>query len=55
MLAGLLYAGSGVGLLVWSRFGRRDRGAPAEAPVRGAQWLWLGLAVAFGGVAAPGL
>jgi len=56
MLAGLLYLGSGVGLLVLQgarRLGRHGRGA--EASLSGSQWLWLGLAILLGGVMAPGL
>jgi drug/metabolite transporter (DMT)-like permease len=56
LLAGLLYLGSGIGLSLLrlaSRFWNRH--APAEAPLGGRQWLWLGLAILFGGVAAPGL
>ena len=56
MLAGLFYLGSGVGLLMFHglrRLGRR--GVPAEASLEGTQWLWLGLAIAFGGIAAPAL
>jgi len=56
MLAGLLYLGSGVGLLIFAglrRLGRR--GVPAEASLEGTQWVWLGLAIVFGGVAAPAL
>jgi drug/metabolite transporter (DMT)-like permease len=56
MLAGVLYAGSGVGLLAASG-ARRIRGAGVgrEAALRGRQWLWLALAVLAGGVAAPAL
>ena len=56
MLAGLLYLGSGAGLLtlhgaLW--FTRR--GAHGEATLRGRQWLWLALAILFGGIMAPRL
>jgi drug/metabolite transporter (DMT)-like permease len=51
MLAGLLYLGSGLGLLAVSGARRSSRGA--ESPLRGAQWLWLGLAILSGGIAAP--
>jgi len=54
MLAGLLYLGSGVGLALFRAAGRR-RAQAREAALRGRQWLWLGLAIASGGVAAPGL
>jgi drug/metabolite transporter (DMT)-like permease len=56
MLAGLLYLGSGAGLLLLQ--GARQlsgRGAHSEASLRGGQWLWLALAILFGGIVAPGL
>jgi len=48
MLAGILYLGSGVGLLAWRawRTGVGARLAPGEAP-------WLAAAIACGGVLAP--
>ena len=56
LLAGLLYLGSGIGLSLVQMVARlRRRRALGEAPLRGRQWLWLGLAIAFGGVGAPGL
>jgi drug/metabolite transporter (DMT)-like permease len=56
LLAGLLYLGSGIGLSIVQVMGRfRRRSALVEAPLRGRQWLWLGLAIVAGGVAAPGL
>jgi drug/metabolite transporter (DMT)-like permease len=50
LLAGLLYLGSGIGLTVARLL--RDRGwrVPALAP---AEWLWLALAIGFGGVLGP--
>jgi drug/metabolite transporter (DMT)-like permease len=50
LLAGLLYLGSGLGLTAWRLL--RDRGwrPPALAPV---EWLWLSIAVGFGGVLGP--
>ncbi|MDE2261362.1 MAG: EamA family transporter [Gammaproteobacteria bacterium] len=50
LLAGLLYLGSGIGLTAGRLL--RDRGwrAPALVP---AEWLWLLLAIGFGGVLAP--
>lgn len=48
LLAGLLYAGAGIGLLLW----RRARRAPAVRLAPG-DWLWLAGAIAAGGVVAP--
>jgi drug/metabolite transporter (DMT)-like permease len=56
MLAGLLYLGSGVGLAAFEGLRRlRRRGPAPEAALEGGQWLWLGLAIACGGIAAPAL
>lgn len=54
MLAGLLYLGAGLGLMV-VRMVRRIilRAAPAEAPIAGAQWGWLAAAIVAGGVIGP--
>ena len=54
LLAGLLYAGSGLGLLV-VLIGRQLR-APQKSSMslpRRDEWLWLAGAIFFGGVAAP--
>src|SRR5215211_7342242 len=52
LLAGLLYLGSGAGLLmVW--MARRARGARAEAPLARRDAPWLAGAIAFGGVLGP--
>ena len=66
MLAGLLYLGSGLGLLLWrfggailhpSPQGRGDGGGgkpePSAANPRSAQFVWLAVAVLCGGVLAP--
>ena len=53
LLAGLLYLGSGLGLLVWHWLGNRRRGSSPEAPLRRADLPWLAGAVLFGGVVAP--
>ena len=54
MLAGLLYLGSGLGLLTVTALARAlGMGARSEAAVRGRAWLWLLLATLFGGVAGP--
>jgi len=54
LLAGLLYAGSGLGLGTWLLL-RRYRGATtdAEAPLQRADVPWLAGAVLFGGVIGP--
>lgn len=55
LLAGLLYAGSGLGLLavwLWRRRGRRA-GGEREAPLTRADLPWLAGAIAAGGVVAP--
>ncbi len=58
MLAGLLYLGSGIGLLVW--FAVRQRPAQSgeasqSARLARADWPWLAAAVLAGGVAGPAL
>lgn len=51
VLAGLLYLGSGLGLLGW----RALRRAKAEAPIARTDWPWLAGAVIAGGVFGPSL
>ena len=54
LLAGLLYLGSGLGLLAWHWLGNRRRGLSSpEASLRRADLPWLAGAVLFGGVVAP--
>lgn len=54
LLAGLLYAGSGVGLLAALAVRRLVAGrASALALPRSYEWLWLAAAILCGGVAAP--
>lgn len=56
LLAGLLYLGSGVGLLgyrIGARLLARGRAAAAEAPLARADLPWLAGAIAAGGVAGP--
>jgi len=55
LLAGLLYAGSGLGLGAWLLFRRqfRQREAHAEAPLQRRDLPWLAGAVFFGGVVGP--
>jgi drug/metabolite transporter (DMT)-like permease len=54
LLAGLLYLGSGCGLMVWRLLGTRRNGkTSSEAPLRRADLPWLGGAVLFGGVVGP--
>lgn len=53
MLAGVLYFGSGVGLLVWFVLVRRSGGTTREAPLRRRDVPWLLAVIASGGVAGP--
>ena len=48
LIAGLLYAGSGVGLAAWSVVARSRLGSIARA-----DWPWLACAILAGGVAGP--
>ena len=50
LLAGLLYAGSGIGLNIW-RYARD--GGLRRPPLPGGEWQWLLLAIFFGGVLGP--
>jgi drug/metabolite transporter (DMT)-like permease len=52
VLAGLLYLGSGMGLLIVTGL-RRVTGAVTEAPIRGGDLPWLGALVLAGGVVGP--
>jgi hypothetical protein len=54
-LAGLLYLGSGVGLLTWRWLRQRKRAAsdPGEAPLARTDWGWMAGAVLAGGIIAP--
>jgi drug/metabolite transporter (DMT)-like permease len=53
MIAGLLYAGAGIGLLTF-HLSRAAMSLPvAEAPLRPSDMPWLGLVVLTGGVAGP--
>ncbi|KAA0068547.1 DMT family transporter [Rhodanobacter sp. T12-5] len=53
LLAGLLYAGSGIGLSLWLLLRRLRGQAPPEAPLARKDVRWLGGAVLFGGVLGP--
>lgn len=53
MLAGLLYAGSGAGLLLWMMWRRRKSAVSLEAPLSRGDLRWLIGAVVFGGVLGP--
>jgi drug/metabolite transporter (DMT)-like permease len=53
MLAGLLYAGSGIGLLGWMLWRRIRLPEPYEASLRKRDLPWLAGAVMFGGVCGP--
>lgn len=52
MLAGLFYAGSGLGLGIW-RLIRRLRGQVSEAGLRRVELPWLAAAILCGGVVGP--
>jgi drug/metabolite transporter (DMT)-like permease len=54
MLAGLLYLGSGLGLIA-VRTGVRvlGSGTRREAAIRGGGWMWLALAILSGGIIGP--
>src|SRR5216684_6574355 len=51
LLAGLLYLGSGLGLLAWIAL----RPAANRAVLARSEWPWLGAAIVTGGVIAPAL
>jgi drug/metabolite transporter (DMT)-like permease len=53
MLAGLLYGGSGAGLMLWMLWRRYWAHASSEAPLRRRDLPWLAVAVLFGGVLGP--
>jgi len=54
MLAGLLYLGSGLGLIAVRTLLRAlGAGARSEAAIRGDGWIWLALATLSGGVIGP--
>ncbi len=54
MLAGLLYLGSGLGLIAVRTVGRvLAPGVRSEAAIRGGGWMWLGLATLSGGIIGP--
>jgi drug/metabolite transporter (DMT)-like permease len=54
MLAGILYLGSGLGLIGVRLAGRWVAGSRRQEPsLRGGGWLWLALAIASGGVIGP--
>jgi drug/metabolite transporter (DMT)-like permease len=55
LLAGLLYLGSGGGLLVFDLLRRATRARSTEAPVRRADLPWLAGLILTGGVVAPTL
>lgn len=53
LLAGLLYAGSGIGLTLWIGSRRFLKQSSNEAPLRRSDIPWLSAAVFFGGVLGP--
>lgn len=55
LLAGLLYAGSGLGLSLWLLARRLAGRKSGDAPLVGRDVPWLGGAVVFGGVLGPAL
>ncbi len=55
LLAGLLYAGSGVGLSLWLALRRLSGRTSADAPLTRNDGPWLGGAIFFGGVLGPAL
>src|SRR5260221_8349260 len=54
MLAGMLYLGSGVGLLAWMGLRKLARTQPAT-PIAPRDLPWLAAAIACGGIAGPAL
>jgi drug/metabolite transporter (DMT)-like permease len=55
LLASVLYLGSGFGLLAWLGVRRLAGRAPRAPALAGTGYLWLGAAIASGGIVAPGL
>ena len=53
LLASILYLGSGIGLLAWLGVRRLAGRAPGIRALAGADYLWLGAAIASGGIVAP--
>lgn len=55
MLAGLLYAGSGLGLTLWEVFSKKWTGLQnnASGALSSKDLRWLALVIIFGGIAAP--
>jgi drug/metabolite transporter (DMT)-like permease len=53
MLAGLLYAGSGLGLIVWDALRRAAVPGAARAAIGRADYKWLAGAVIMGGIIGP--
>src|SRR5215469_15899645 len=53
LLAGLLYLGSGLGLLLLAGVRRALRRSTAEAPLQRADLPWLGAVVLTGGIIGP--
>jgi drug/metabolite transporter (DMT)-like permease len=53
LLASVLYLGSGIGLLAWLGIRRLAGRAPGARSLAGTDYLWLGAAIAAGGIVAP--
>ncbi|UWG98462.1 EamA family transporter [Dehalobacter sp. DCM] len=52
-LAGFLYIGSGMGMLLWRVLFKADQGSCREAKIVKQDWPWLIGAISSGGIAAP--
>jgi len=53
LLAGLLYLGSGAGLVIWSGLRSRTSSSSAEAKVKRSDLPWLAGAIISGGIIGP--
>src|SRR6185295_11401833 len=53
LLAGLLYLGSGVGLVIWSGLRSRTSSSSGEAKVKRSDLHWLAGAIISGGIIGP--
>ncbi len=53
LLAGILYLGSGIGLLMIYVIKNISHAPRVEAPLKGSDWSWLAGSIIFGGILAP--